>query len=102
LEITVGETADAFAQVLLLDEAEVVDTGGLRRRDRCRGSLALDVASEHEGDGSSAATALEPDVDAAQVVGVEVELDALAAKSAVDLELEAGQGDLGSAANGAN
>lgn len=87
MEIAVGETADAFAQVLLIEEAEVVDAGGLRRRDRCRGSLALDVASEHEGDSSSAATALEPDVDAAQVVGVEVRQDLAGCRSPLRLSL---------------
>jgi len=53
-------------------------------------------------DGGSMAAALEPDVDPTQVVGIEVELDALAAERAIDLELEAGQGDLGSAADGAD
>lgn len=50
-------------------------------------SLALDVASEHEGDSSSAAMALEPDVDAAQVVGVEVRQDLAGCRSPFRLSL---------------
>ncbi len=52
------------------------------------------MASEHKGDGGAEAALLVPDVDAAEVVGVEVELDALAAQRGVDRVLDARQRDV--------
>ncbi len=85
------------AQVVALDDVEI---GGARRRVPRPGALVPDIAAEHVGDGRAETAALTPDVDAREVVGVEVELHSLATEGGVDLVLDASQRDLRGAGDG--
>lgn len=63
----------------LLDEAEVVEADSLGGRGLGWRRKRLDMATEQEGDCGTEGVVLEPDVDAREIVWIEVELDAPAA-----------------------
>ena len=70
--------------MLDLDQAEVVDAGGLSGWSRGLGDGGVDVTADHEGDGVAGGESIQVDGEPAQVLGVVAELDATAAQGGVD------------------